>query len=289
MNLKTKHKIKLTQIYLAQIIEIVLGAGIMAFGVASFMLPNQLSTGGFSGVATIVYYLLKLPMGTTILVLNIPFFILAVYKIGKRFLFRTLLGAIVFSVFIDIFDKFPALTTDRFLACIYGGIFMGLGTAIILKAKASTGGTELVTSIVREYNSKYRISNLIVMIDTAIVILNVIFFREIEIGLYSAIAIYLMGKIIDIVFEGVYFTKLIFIISEKTERIAKLIGDEVNKGTTGLYGKGMYTGKDSLILMCAASRGDVSRVREIAQKTDPHAFIIISNSREVFGVGFKRE
>ena len=115
-----------------------------------------------------------------------------------------------------------------------------------------------------------------------------IVFKKIEIGLYSAIVIYLMGKVIDIVFEGVDFTKLMFIISDKNEEIAKEIEEKIPRGTTGLYGKGMYTNKEKLILMCAASRRDVSRIKIISKKIDPYSFIIITNSREVVGLGFKK-
>ena len=131
-------------------------------------------------------------------------------------------------------------------------------------------------------------SNVIIIIDTVIVALNVIFFKELEIGLYSAIAIYLMGKIIDIVFEGIYFTKLLIIISDKNEEIAKEIGEKISKGTTGLYGKGMYTNKEKLVLICVASRGDVARVKQVAREIDSNSFIIIANAREVVGLGFKK-
>lgn len=272
-----------------ELIEVLVGAAIMAIATAFFLLPNQLSSGGFAGIATIIYYLFKIPMGTTIMILNIPLFLLAFFKLGKGFFIKGLIGTVAFSFFIDIFDKLPVLTQDRFLACIYGGIAMGLGTALVLRANASTGGTDLVSNIIREYNSKYRTSTLIIIIDIIIVTLNVFVFKKIEIGLYSAIAIYLMGKMIDIIFEGVYFTKLIFIISEKSEEIAKEIGKHIKRGTTGLYGKGMYTAQNRLVLMCAASRGDVTKVRQTALKLDNKAFIIITNSREVFGKGFKKE
>ncbi len=124
--------------------------------------------------------------------------------------------------------------------------------------------------------------------DFVIVSLNVIFFREIEIGLYSAIDIYLMGKMIDILFEGIYFTKLLLIISDKNEEIAREIGEKIRRGTTGLFGKGMYTQQNKLILMCAASRGDISKIKLAARKIDPRSFIIITNSREVVGLGFKK-
>lgn len=271
-----------------EIVETIVGAFIMAIATSLFLLPNQLSSGGIAGIATIFYYFLKIPMGTTVLIFNIPLFIFAVYKLGKSFFIKSIIGTISFSVSIDLLDRFSALTQDRFLACIYGGIIIGLGTAIILKANSSTGGSDLVSMIVKEYNANIRTSNVIIIIDIIIVGLNVIFFREIEIGLYSAIAIYLMGKIIDVVFEGVYFTKLLVIISDRSQEISEQIGEKVRKGVTGLYGKGMYTNEQKVVLICAASRGDVSKVKQVAKKVDPKSFIIIANAREVVGLGFKK-
>ena len=270
-----------------EIIETIVGAIIMAIATSLFLLPNQLSSGGFAGIATILYYFLKIPMGTTILACNIPLFLFAGYKLGKSFLVKSIIGTTTFSIAIDILDKLTLLTQDRFLACIYGGITIGLGTAIILKANSSTGGSDLISMLVRKYNPDIRTSNVITIIDTIIVGLNILFFKEIEIGLYSAIAIYLMGKIIDIIFEGIYFTKLIIIISNKSQEISEEIGEKIRKGTTGLFGKGMYTNEHKTILMCAASRGDVARVKQTARKLDPKSFIIIANAREVVGLGFK--
>ena len=272
-----------------EIILTIIGSGTMAIGVSLFLLPNQLSSGGIAGIATITYYLLKIPMGTMILLINIPLFLFSFFKIGKSFFVKSLIGTISLSYFIDFFDKFDPLTNDRLLACIYGGILIGLGTAILLKGSSSTGGSDLISFIIKEYKPSIRPSNVITLIDIGIIALNVIFFREIEIGLYSAIAIYIMGKIIDILFEGIDFTKLLLIISNHTEEIAKEIGQKVQRGATGIYGKGMYTNEDKLILMCAASRGDVNRIKLIAKKIDPKSFIIITNSREVVGLGFKKE
>ena len=283
--IKEKSKIKTIAI---ETIGTIIGATIMACATSFFLLPNQLSTGGFSGIATIFYYFLNIPMGTTILAFNIPLFLYAAYKLGKIFLIKSIIGTTTFSIAIDIFDKLPVLTQDRFLACIYGGIIVGLGTAIILKSNSSTGGSDLISNLVRKYNPDIRMSNVIILIDTGIVALNVLFFKEIEIGLYSAIAIYLMGKIIDIIFEGIYFTKLLIIISDRNQEIAEEIGDKVEKGTTGLYGKGMYTNEQKLVLICAASRGDVARVKQVVRKIDPKSFIIIANAREVMGQGFKK-
>ena len=281
MNIKSKN-IKKTII---ETLETILGAFFMATATSLFLLPNQLS-GGFAGIATIAYYFLNIPMGTTILALNIPLFIFAGYKLGKDFFIKSIIGTTSFSIFIDILDKLEPFTHDRFLACIYGGIIIGIGTAIILKANASTGGSDLVSMLTKKYKPDIRTSNVIIIVDAIIVGLNMIFFKEIEIGLYSAIAIYLMGKMIDIIFEGIYFTKLLIIISDKNEQIAEEIGEQVGKGTTGLYGKGMYTDESKLVLICAASRGDVAKVKNVSKKVDSKCFIIIANAREVLGLGF---
>ena len=272
-----------------EIIGTIVGSLVMAFGVAQFLLPNQLSSGGISGVATITYYLFNIPMGTMILLINIPLFLFSMFKIGKTFFIKSLIGTVSLSVFIDILDKFKPLTEDRFLACVYGGIIIGLGTAILLKVNSSTGGSDLISYIAKKYNPTIKSGNTILLIDAVIVTLNMLLFKEIEIGLYSAIAIYLMGKIIDIVFEGVYFTKLLLIVSNESEKIAKEIVEKVQRGVTGLYGKGLYTNENKIVLMCAASRRDIGKIKLIARSIDQKSFIIVTNSREVVGLGFKNE
>ena len=267
----------------------IVGSAIMAVGVSSFLLPNQLSSGGFSGVATITYYLLKIPMGAMIMALNIPLFLFAGYRLGKGFFIKSLIGTFSLSIFIDILDRYPPINTDRFLACIYGGVIIGIGTAIILRVESSTGGTELIANIIKTYNPYISMSKYLTIIDIIIIGLNVVFFKHIEIGLYSAIAIYLYGQMIDIIFEGVHYTKLLFIISDKNEQISQAISHKVKRGITGLYGKGMYSDKNKLVLICAASRGDVAKIKDIANVIDRNCFIVIANAREVLGKGFKEK
>ena len=223
---------------LLEYLETIFGAFIMAVGIALFLLPNQLSSGGVAGIATITYYLFKIPMGTMILIINIPLFLISIYKIGTNFFIKSIIGTFSLSFFIDLLDKIEPLTNDRFLACVYGGIIIGLGTALILKANSSTGGSDLVSYVAKKYKPMLRTSDVIFIIDIIIVTLNMIFFGEIEIGLYSAITIYLMGKIIDVFFEGVYFTKLIIIVSEKSYEIAKEIENKVQRGITRIIWKG---------------------------------------------------
>lgn len=141
----------------------------------------------------------------------------------------------------------------------------------------------------KKYKPSLELGNTIIIIDIVIVILNMVFLKEIEIGLYSTIAIYLMGKIIDILFEGIHFTKLLLIVSDKSEEISKQIEEKIERGVTGLYGKGMYTNEDKLVLMCAVTRRDIAKIKEVAKKIDENSFIIVTNSREVVGLGFKDE
>ena len=280
-------KIDIKQL-LTEIIGTIVGSFVMAISVALFLLPNELSSGGFSGIATILYYRLKVPMGITIASLNIPLFLMAGYKLGKRFFIKSLVGTISLSVFIDLLDKYKVITNDKMLAAIYGGILTGVGTAIILKSHSSTGGSDLVTYIIKKYNTKIELGHVITIIDAIIVILNVVFLKKIEVGLYSAITIYLMGLMIDVVFEGIFFSKLLFIISDKNEIISNEIKTKINRGITGIYGKGMYENKNKLILMCAVDRRDIANIKKLILSIDKDAFVVVTNSREVLGYGFEK-
>lgn len=237
MKFKTKRAIVKIKYLIIQTLQIITGTAIIAFGTSLFLLPNQLSAGGFSGLGTITYYLFGIPLGTTTLILNTPLFIISLIKNGKKFFFNALLGTFLLSMFFNIFENLKPLTTDRFLACIYGGIIIGIGTAIILRANASTGGTDLLTQIIKTFKPNVRISSLITLLDIIIVSLNVLFFKELEIGLYSAITIYIMGKMLDIFFEGINFGRIVYIVSSKYEDIAKEIGNRVKRGSTSLKRK----------------------------------------------------
>lgn len=287
MEKRIKYKLIIKK-YMFEIFLIAVGAFTMAIGTSLLLLPNKLSSGGFAGIATITYYLFNWSMGTVIVLLNIPFFIIAFIRIGKELVIKSIVGTVMLSFFIDLLDKIQPLTNDRLLACIYGGILLGVGTSLILRASASTGGSDMVSYIIKSFKPGLSTSNLIVIFDFIVITLNVICFKQLEIGLYSAISIYLMGKVIDIIFEGIDFSKMMFIISDKYIEISDEIGRKISRGTTGIYSKGMYTNKEKTMLMCIASRGEVIKIRQIANKVDPKSFIVISNVREVYGKGFKK-
>lgn len=273
--------------FFKDMILILLGTLFAGLGMGSFLLPNKLSSGGFAGIATIFYYFFNWNVGMTVIILNIPFFVFAYIKIGKRFLIRTIVGTVLLSFFIDIFESLPLVTHDRLLSSIYGGFLIGIGTGIIFKAHTSTGGTDLIVQILRSYKVRLSNSNLLGFIDICVVILNVICFREFEVGLYSAIAIFIDGLMIDIIFEGINFSKLVFIVSDKSTEIVNMIHTELNSGATEIYGKGSYSENNKIVIMVAMPRRDITVLREKVYELDKNAFLIVSNAREVYGLGFK--
>ena len=178
---------------------------------------------------------------------------------------------------------------DILLSAIYGGVIIGIGTTCIFKANNSTGGTELLIQIILSYKDNIKVSKLLVIIDSIIVGLNLIIFKQIEIGLYSFIVIFLNSKIVDLFIEGVNFTKIVYIISDKSTEISNKILNDLDKGLSGIYGKGMYQNKEKLILMCVIKKRDLIKLKEIVKQVDNAAFMIISDAIDVYGLGFTKE
>lgn len=262
MKFKAKRKIVKGRNLILDIIKVAIGALIMAFGIELFLLPNQLSTGGFSGIATVGFYITKIPVGTLILLLNIPLFLIAFFRVGKEFFIKAITGTVLLSIFLNAFEQMKPATTDRFLAFIYGSIIVGIGTAMVLKANGSTGGTDLLANIIKSYKPHLKTGTLIVLTDAIIVAINALYFKDIEIALYSALAIYVLGKILDIFFEGVNFSKMLLIISPKWEEISQELNTELGRGITSLYGEGMYTRKDKKVLLCVMARSEIRRSKK---------------------------
>ena len=287
MKFRVKRKILNLKKTMINFIQILLGTALMAIAVDFLLLPNQLSVGGFSGVGTITHYLFKIPLGTTVFILNIPLFFLALIRNGKKFFLDSLVGTISLSFFLNLFEDISFINHSNFLACIYGGILSGIGTSIVLNANASTGGSDLLAQIVKTYKPDIKTGNIIILIDIIVVAISTIVFAEIEIGLYSAIAIYIMGKVLDLFFEGIDFAKMIIVISPCYQKISDEINKKIRRGTTAIYGKGMYKEEEKKLLLCVASRGEVREIRKIIKQIDKKAFLIITNAREVYGEGFK--
>lgn len=161
------------------------------------------------------------------------------------------------------------------------------GLALIFRAEASTGGTDLIANLVQSFNSNMKIGRILEIADFIVVLLNLIFFRDLEIGLYSFIAIYLYGRMLDLIFEGINFSKMIYIISDKYEEISNAINIDLKCGGTGFFGKGLYSRTERVIIMCVTKRRNIVKIKEISKKIDKNAFIIVTDAREVYGLGFR--
>lgn len=285
-NLKRKNII-----ILKDIIFSIIGCIFISAGIVFFLLPLKISAGGFSGIATITYYLFNLKLGTVIWILNIPLLIIGFFRIGKYFFFKTMFATWLLSFCINFFENMNLFLNidDILLSAIYGGVIIGIGTTCIFKANNSTGGTELLIQIILSYKDNIKVSKLLIIIDSIIVGLNLIIFKQIEIGLYSFIVIFLNSKIVDLFIEGVNFTKIVYIISDKSTEISNKILNDLDKGLSGIYGKGMYQNKEKLILMCVIKKRDLIKLKEIVKQVDGAAFMIISDAIDVYGLGFTKE
>ncbi len=204
-------------------------------------------------------------------------------------MFGTVAFSLLLNAFEVLFEDITIVTDDKLLASIYGGLIVGIGTGIILRNNASTGGTDLFSNILSKYFPTLKTGSLIVILDTIIVGANMIALKQIEIGLYSAIAIYIIGKIIEIIAEGTNYTKMIFIVSDEYEKIAIEISNKLERGSTAIYAKGMYKEEEKKILWCVASKNEIVKIRQIAKSIDKNSFMTIFNAREAYGLGFKGE
>lgn len=280
---------------------IIIGSIITAAAINLFLVPYKIAPGGVTGIATVIYYLTheKLPVGTTMLLLNIPLFIFGMKFIGGKFIVRTLFSTVFLSAIIDLsepytrmFSKQLALekltaSPDYLLYAIFGGFFMGLGLGLVFKSGATTGGTDLAARIVHHFLPGVTMGKLLLFIDSAVIIFAAVAFNSFLLALYSILALYISSKIIDVILEGINFAKAVFIISDFPDEIAQSIMKELERGVTALYGAGMYTGKDKRVLYCIIQRGQLTILKTLVKKIDPSAFIILGDVTEVLGEGFK--
>ena len=272
-------------------IFIILGTGLLAFAIQCMFDPVGLVTGGFTGLAIIVKDMTQgivsggVPLWLTNILLNVPVFLLA-YKVkGKAFIFRTAIGTFLLSAWLYVIPVIDLSHGDYFLASIFGGALAGLGIGLILLSKSTTGGTDMVATIIQHYVKHYSIVQILQILDGLIVLVGLYVFG-LYAGLYSIIAIIVSTKVSDTVMEGFKFSKAAFIITDKHEIIAKRILTDLDRGVTGLYAKGMYSGTDKCMLYCVVSQKEIVAVKELVAEVDPHAFVIVSDAREVFGEGF---
>lgn len=268
------------------------GSFLYAVSVNTFSAPNQIAPGGFTGIATMLQYLFDLPIGTTILVMNLPFIIWAAVEIGRKFLVKVIVGTVISSVLIDVTAPFlPPYQGDMMLTCIFGGVLCGAGLALIYMRGGATGGTDLIATLLTRRIRTLSLAHLILIGDMCIVLATLPVYGTLESPMYALIFVFVSSKVIDVVMYGVDSGtgKMMFIISRCNEKIRDRILEEMDRGVTELKSRGGFSGVDGEVLLCAVRRGEMHRIFDIVKQEDQKAFVIVGDAHQITGEGFREE
>ncbi|HWR56517.1 MAG TPA: YitT family protein [Negativicutes bacterium] len=277
-----------SRISLINYLGIAAGAIITAAGLDLFLIPNKIAAGGVSGLATVIHYVAHIPVGVTMLALNIPLFLFSVKELGVRFGLNTLFGAVVLSVSIDVIARYaPVITQDIFLSTLYGGVVCGLGMGIVFKYHGTTAGTDLAAKLIHKFTG-ISVGQALLGVDFFVIALAGIIFNSFELAMYALISLFVTSKVIDLVQEGRSDTKAFFIISNKPAEVAKAIMHDMERGVTFLQGRGGYTETSRDVLFCVVTSAELSTLKKIIHATDAGAFVIVADTTEVLGEGFGR-
>jgi len=294
----TKEKVFSTQ-WFKNYLLIVIGSFILAAGFVYFITPYKIVPGGVFGISIVIHYLTigvfswapeGLPVGTMALIMNIPLTILGIKILGPKFGVKTVVGFFLTSAFVDLQTFFwgdkPLVENDPLLASIFGGVLVGFGLGLIFKSKATSGGSDIVAMIIQKY-TRQSLGQLLIYVDSVIVIVGLIAFRDWKIPLYSWIVIFITGKVIDATMQGINYNKALFIISDKYEEIRLKILTDMSRGATAIPVKGMYEGQERNMIFVNLSRREMAILQQFIWEIDKDAFLTVFDAYDVFGEGFK--
>lgn len=264
---------------------VIVGAAVIAFGFNVFLFPNQVASGGVSGISTILHGMFGWNAGIVQYAFNIPLFIAGVLVLGKKFGIKSFIGTIALPFFVILTESWDPWTLNPLLGAIFGGIVVGLGIGLVFKGNASTGGTDLLAQIITKYTG-LTLGTSVLFIDGLIAVSAAIVF-DLEKGLYALIGLYVTTKTIDIVQLGFSQSKMVYIITQKETDVRDAIYKEINRGITKLPAFGGYTGEERPVLMVVVYQTEFTRLKQVLKTVDPQAFVIVSDAYEVLGEGFK--
>lgn len=271
---------------------IIIGTGILAFGIACFYDPIGLVTGGFSGLAIVIKHVTEplidggIPLWLTNIALNVPVFILSYILKGKNFIGKTLFGTLMLSAWLMVLPEIDMAEGDLMIAALFGGVCAGAGIGFVIRVGATTGGTDMVSALVQLKLRHFSIVQILLVIDGIVVLLGLFVFGM-RPTLYAMIGIVVQTKVSDLVVEGFNYSKAAYIITNEHEEVAKRIMTELERGVTGLQAKGMYTQQDKCVLYCIVTQKEIIGLKDIVNEVDPSAFVIVSDVKEVLGEGFQ--
>ena len=250
-----------------------------------YLIPNNIAAGGFTGIGQLVNHFADISVGTVSILLNVPLFLLSLKSLGLRFGLRSLIAMFGLSLLIDHLPL-PAATNDMLLACIFGGVLSGLGFGLVLRGSATTGGTDMLASLIHRHIPFIRVSVGIFAVDGLVIFASAFVFDQ-QAAMYALICTFLMNVVVDLVLEGPNSATSYFVISAHSDEIAQRVMEQMDRGVTAFYAKGMYSGEDKQVLLCVVNRFESVLLRKIVFAIDPKAFVIANKVHEVLGEGFK--
>lgn len=268
---------------------ILAGSLVMAAGYVYFIVPYKIVPGGVYGIGIIAHHLWDWPTGLTGLALNIPLIVLGIRILGPRFGIKTIFGMTVTSLLIDVLAARwgdSILVSDPLLSAVFGGVLIGAGLGLIFRARATTGGSDIIAQIIAKY-TKAPVGQLLVYVDSAIVVLAVLAFKEVNLALYAIVTIYVTGRVLDNVLTGMGYLKSVMIISQYPDQIRTVVLHRLQRGGTFISGQGMYKQEDRRIVLTALSRRELAILEDQVRAIDPDAFMIVTDAYEIRGEGFK--
>ena len=249
-----------------------------------YLIPNNIVAGGFTGIGQLVNHFADISVGTVSILLNVPLFLLSLKSLGLRFGLRSLIAMFGLSLLIDHLPL-PTATNDMLLACIFGGVLSGLGFGLVLRGSATTGGTDMLASLIHRHIPFIRVSVGIFAVDGLVIFASAFVFDQ-QAAMYALICTFLMNVVVDLVLEGPNSATSYFVISAHSDEIAQRVMEQMDRGVTAFYAKGMYSGEDKQVLLCVVNRFESVLLRKIVFAIDPKAFVIANKAHEVLGEGF---
>ena len=268
---------------------ILIGTFVMAAGFVFFISPYKLAPGGVYGIAIMLHHTLGLPIGMVGLALDIPLTLIGIKVLGPRFGIKTIVGFVSTSLWITLLELVwgyePLVADAELLSSLYGGALIGVGLGMVFKARATSGGTDIIAMILAKY-TKLPVGQLLIAVDSFIVLGALVAFRDWKIPLLSWLVIFLTGKIIDAIVEGTGYEKSVLIISNKHEEIRDKIINDLNRGGTYINGTGMYNGEEKKIIITVVNRREVILLKNFIKTIDSNAFVMVSDTNEILGDGF---
>lgn len=267
---------------------IIIGSAIFSFGVVNFNMANNLTEGGFTGITLLLYFLFSWDPAIMNLVLNIPVFIVGWRLLGVSTFIYTVIGTVMVSVFLWVFQIFPygfSLQNDMTLAALFAGSFIGVGLGIIFRYGGTTGGVDIIARLVNKYVG-WGMGRTMFLFDAVVIVASVILYlNEIE-GMYTLVAVFIAARVIDFMVDGAYAARGALIVSEHQNAIASKILKDMDRGVTLLHGSGSYTGEDKRVIYCVVGRNEIIRLKNLINEIDPHAFVSMMTVHDVLGEGF---